>query len=161
MHEAFRATVESLVPSLESLLAMPPIRGDRFPLQRKRSEKIAGVYLFSQGGHPLYVGRSNDIVGRYYAHRRISSADRVAPFAFRLASETSKRTATSYKKGHPDSRGMKMADPTFLDYFKVAKEQIRSMDFRYVLEADPVRQAVLEVYCAVALGTPHNTFDNH
>jgi hypothetical protein len=162
MHEQFRRTVESLVPSYNRLMAMPPIRGDKFPLNgRKRSEKIAGVYLMSDDTGPLYVGRSNDIVGRFYAHRSESSGDGVAPFAFRLACISSRRTGRSYIKGHPDTRASKMADATFQQHFRDAKAQIRMMDFQYVEEADPVNQAILEVYCAVALGTPHNTFDNH
>jgi hypothetical protein len=162
MHDQFRRTVESLVPSYERLMAMSPIRGDRFPLNgRKRSEKIAGVYLMTEGAHPLYVGRSNDIVGRFYAHRSESSGDGVAPFAFRLACLSSSRTGRSYVKGHADTRASKMADSTFRDHFKHAKARIRMMDFQYVEEADPVNQAILEVYCAIALGTPHNTFDNH
>jgi hypothetical protein len=35
------------------------------------------------------------------------------------------------------------------------------MDYRYVEEADPVRQCLLEVYCAAVLATPYNDFDNH
>ncbi|WP_455918774.1 hypothetical protein [Ensifer canadensis] len=141
---------------------MKPIQGDRFPLNGvPRKEKIAGVYLMSEGGDHLYVGRSNDIVGRFYAHRRESSGDGVAAFAFRLACMTSGRTNVSYLSGHRDTRKMKMADPDFRSHFTNAKARIRAMDFRYVAESDPVNQAILEVYCAVALGTPHNTFDNH
>jgi hypothetical protein len=35
------------------------------------------------------------------------------------------------------------------------------MDIRFVEEADPLRQTLLEVYVAVALQTPHNGFDTH
>ena len=45
--------------------------------------------------------------------------------------------------------------------FDAAKARVRAMEFRYVEEADPIRQAVLEIYCAVALETPYNDFDNH
>ncbi|WP_376742348.1 hypothetical protein [Ensifer canadensis] len=162
MDRTFARTVESLVPSFNRLMEMEPIRGELFPLNDiPRKQKIAGVYLMSEAGSHLYVGRSNDIVSRFYAHRRESSGDGVAAFAFRLACFTSQRTSVSYVSGHPDTRKMKMADPDFRIHFKEAKARIRSMDFRYVPEADPVNQTILEVYCAVALGTPHNTFDNH
>ena len=103
----------------------------------------------------------NNIIDRFYAHRRGSSGDGVAPFAYRLACLTSDRTGVSYIKGHPDTRPMKMLDENFRAHFAAAKARIREMDFRYVEEPDPVHQAILEVYCAVALDTPHNTFDNH
>jgi hypothetical protein len=35
------------------------------------------------------------------------------------------------------------------------------MDVRFVQEVNPTRQALLEVYVAAVLGTPHNDFDNH
>ena len=35
------------------------------------------------------------------------------------------------------------------------------MHVRYVYEPDPMRQALLEMYVSVSLGTPHNDFDNH
>lgn len=161
MDESFRSSVESLVHSFERLMAQRPIRGDRFPLERRRSDKLSGVYLMSEGDTHLYVGRSNNIVSRFYAHRRKSSGDGVAPFAYRLACVASERTGVSYVPGHRDNRASKMADPKFKLHFQSAKGRITAMDFRYVLEPDPVRQAILEVYCAVALGTPHNTFDNH
>ena len=34
------------------------------------------------------------------------------------------------------------------------------MEFRYVEETDPTRQALLEIYCAFALGTRYNDFEN-
>ncbi|MBA8845879.1 hypothetical protein FHW02_003966 [Ochrobactrum sp. RH1CCR137] len=161
MHEKFANTVASLVPSFEKLMEMSPIRGDRFPLTKPRKDKIAGVYLMSEGADHLYVGRSNDIASRFYAHRRNSSGDGVAPFAFRLACLSSGLSERSYIANHPHTRKSKMADESFRQHFRAAKERIKLMDFRYVEETDPVNQAILEVYCAVALGTPHNTFDNH
>ena len=35
------------------------------------------------------------------------------------------------------------------------------MELRYVEEADPLRQTLLEIYVAVALKTPYNDFDTH
>ncbi|MBZ9705702.1 hypothetical protein LB543_03080 [Mesorhizobium sp. ESP7-2] len=162
MHENFRATVETLVPSFNRLLEMHPIVGERFPtVHLPQDGRLRGVYLLTEGGCHLYVGRTNDIVGRFYAHRRESSGDGVAPFAYRLACLTSGRTGRSYVKGHPDTRAEKMRDLDFQKHFSAAKARIRNMAFRYVIEPDAVNQAILEVYCAVALETPHNTFDNH
>lgn len=35
------------------------------------------------------------------------------------------------------------------------------MDVRYVDESNPICQALLEMYVAVVLDTPHNDFGNH
>jgi hypothetical protein len=35
------------------------------------------------------------------------------------------------------------------------------MDVRVVEETEPLRQALLEMYVAVSLNTPHNDFDFH
>jgi hypothetical protein len=35
------------------------------------------------------------------------------------------------------------------------------MDYRYVAEHDQTCQALLEIYCSVALATPFNDFGTH
>jgi hypothetical protein len=45
--------------------------------------------------------------------------------------------------------------------FIAAKQRIPLTELRYVEETDPVRQALLKIYAAVVLNTPHNDFDNH
>ena len=35
------------------------------------------------------------------------------------------------------------------------------MDLRFVEEADPTRQALLEIYASVVLRTEYNDFDTH
>jgi hypothetical protein len=35
------------------------------------------------------------------------------------------------------------------------------MELRYVEEKDQLRQALLEIYVAVVLQTPHNDFETH
>lgn len=54
-----------------------------------------------------------------------------------------------------------MTDPAFLNAFTSAKARIRSMRYRYVEETDQTRQALLEIYCSVVLGTPYNDFNTH
>ena len=54
-----------------------------------------------------------------------------------------------------------MRDPEFVRAFESAKARIRAMDVRFVEEIHPVRQCLLEVYVAVALGTHYNDFDTH
>jgi hypothetical protein len=84
----------------------------------------------------------------------------MAAFAFRLAREATGNLKATYRPGE-GSRKALAVEPEFKAEFEAAKARLRAMDFRYVEEAEPVRQCVLEIYCAVALGTPYNDFDNH
>jgi hypothetical protein len=82
------------------------------------------------------------------------------PLPFRLAREATGRAEASYKSGE-DSREGLIVNPEFLAAFTEAKARIRRMDYRFVEEADQTRQALLEIYCSVALGTPYNDFNTH
>ena len=155
-HAAFADLVSELQPALERLQRMAPVRGGE-GLPRDR---VPGVYLFSEAGHPLYVGRTNDLRGRYARHCRPGATWRMAAFAFRLAREATGRLKATYRAGEGSQRAL-AAEPKFAAAFTAAKASIRAMDFRYVEEARPVHQCILEVYCALALGTPYNDFDNH
>jgi predicted GIY-YIG superfamily endonuclease len=155
MNVRFAALVDSLHPSFLKLMSMVPATGGTIP----RQPPISGIYLFSEAGKHLYVGRSNGIQKRYVNHCSISSGHNTAAFAMILArAETGRKR--SYIKG-PETRQSLMADATFKQVFDEQKRRIRAMEFRYVEESDPLKQTLLEVYCAVALSTPHNDFDNH
>jgi len=156
MDSKFVAHVEALEPQLNRLLEMPPVKPERLPSKMP----LKGVYMLSEGKFHLYVGRSNRIRGRIGNHSRPTATDRQAAFAFRLAREITGNVPATYKKG-PGSRAALMKDPAFVDAFTSAKGRIRKMDLRFVEEVDPVRQALLEIYVAVVLETPHNDFDNH
>jgi hypothetical protein len=67
----------------------------------------------------------------------------------------------NYKKGSGGTRAELLKDSLFKAAFDRAREQMRDMDYRCVREDDPTRQALLEIYCATALGTEYNDFDNH
>ena len=155
MHPRFASAIERLHPSFEALLAMYPAK----PLALQEPVPKAGIYLLSEGGSHLYVGRSNRIKIRLGNHCRPGASDRMAAFAFRLARIESGRLKATYKP--EGSRADLMRDATFVAAFDAAKARIRSMDVRYVEETDPTRQALLEIYVAMALATPHNDFDTH
>lgn len=155
MDPKFAAHTESLDASLQRLLAMPPVKPDHLPPE----VPPAGVYLISDGQRHIYVGRSNNLGRRMRRHGRPGATHRQAALAFRLAREATGNVKASYKtKG---SRSDLMADPKFNASFSRAKERIRHMDLRFVAEANPTRQALLEIYVAVALDTPYNDFDTH
>jgi predicted GIY-YIG superfamily endonuclease len=155
MDTKFLALVEGLKPLLQRLLEMQPVKPDRLPALMPS----AGVYLLSEGGHHLYVGRSNNIRGRIGRHSRPGATHRMAAFAFRLAREVTGNLRASYRKGK-GSRAALMEEPEFSTAFTEAKARIRKMDVRFVEESNPTRQALLEIYVAVVLATPYNDFDN-
>jgi hypothetical protein len=152
----FAALVETLAPKLDRLLAMQPLACGALPPDMPRS----GVYLFTEAGRHLYVGRSNVLRGRYGRHCRPGATHRQAAFAFQLAREATGHTQVAYRAG-PGSRAGLALDPVFAAAFTAAKERVRRMEYRYVEEADQNRQALLEIYCAVVLGTPYNDFGTH
>ena len=53
------------------------------------------------------------------------------------------------------------SDAGFCSAFETAKARVRSMSVRFVEEPNPVPQALLEIYIALALSTPFNDFDVH
>jgi predicted GIY-YIG superfamily endonuclease len=155
MHELFRQYVESLQPAVERLLACAPFKFDSLPKQLPK----AGVYLFTENGIHLYVGRTNGLRKRLQQHFRTSSTHNSAPFAFLLARVPHGATKATYKP--EGSRKHLTTNPQFAQAFMDAKTRLRSMDIRIVEESHPLRQALLEMYVAVSLGTKHNDFDNH
>src|SRR5262249_59286640 len=135
---------------------MPALSNGALPRTMPRS----GIYLFTENGRHLYVGRSNELRGRYRNHCGATERERGAPFAFLLAREATGRTRASYHTG-ANSRAGLMLDPAFAAAFTAAKQRIRAMEYRYVEEADQNRQALLAIYCALVLGTPCNDCGPH
>ena len=155
MHEAFRVYVESLHPSFERLMVMSPLKIDRLP----RDLPGECIYLFSEGENHLYVGRTTKLRQRLRQHSIPSAPQNQAGFAFKLACEVTGRTEASYKT--KDSRNALCADPSFAEVFRQAKARVRKMDVRFIEEADPLRQDLLEIYVAVVLKTKYNDFETH
>jgi hypothetical protein len=156
MDQKFASLVETLAPKLDRLLAMPPLTDGALP----RGIPECGVYLFTENSKHLYVGRSNDLRGRYGRHCRPGATDRQAAFAFQLAREVTGRVIRSYKQDENSRRAL-MELPDFCDAFTAAKARIRRMDYRFVEETDQNCQALLEIYCSIVLGTPYNDFKTH
>jgi hypothetical protein len=155
MNEHFSETIRTLEPSFQKLLGMAPVTPRTLP----RSMPKAGIYLLSENGRDLYVGRTRDIRGRIARHSRPGATHRMAAFAFRLAREVTGNPVATYRK--QGSRANLMEGAEFRFAFDEAKKRIRAMDLRFVEEGDPIRQAVLEIYVAVSLKTPYNDFDTH
>jgi len=102
---------------------MPPLAYGALPRDMPRS----GVYLFTENGKHLYVGRSNVLRKRHGRHCRPGATHRQAAFAFLLAREKTGRINPSYKAG-AESRDGLMESPEFRTAFEAAKARIRSME---------------------------------
>ena len=150
MSPEFRQAVEALHTKFEHLIAAAPYaEGVSLPKQ--------GVYLFSENRAPFYIGRSNNIPQRRRQHTLRSSRTNQAALAMLIAREETK-CAVDYLKG---ARVRLLADRMFMDVFEKAKERVQKMEFRAVAESDQTKQALLEIYCAITLRTPHNDFGTH
>jgi hypothetical protein len=155
MNEEFKGHVEALEPAYRRLVGMEPVTVPSLP----KDVPAAGVYLFSEQGAPLYVGRTNRMRPRLQEHCRPSSPHGSAPFAFKLAREATGRTEASYVSS--GSRAQLEQDPEFKVAFERAKQRIGGMEVRFVEEADPLRQGLLEIYVAFTSGAKYNDFDTH
>lgn len=152
MNERFRDLVEALDGKYRALLAMQPEIAQEIP----NNTPIGGIYLFSEGTDHLYAGRTRrSLAVRIKSHFN-SAPD--CPFAWLLAREATGRRPTYTQEG---SRKALLSDPVFRAEYERAKNRIRRMDVRWVHEPDPVRQALLEIYVAVATGARYNDFDTH
>lgn len=156
MHEKFLTFTEALHPKFETLMEMDPVTDGILPSHIKGS----GVYLFSENGRHLYVGRTRNVRSRYGQHTRHGTGHNNAPFAFKLAREATGILKSDYKSG-PTSRANLMLDADFLQAFNHALIRMRAMEFRFVNEPDPTRQCLLEIYVSVVCGSPYNDFDTH
>lgn len=154
-HARFEALVADFDLQLANFLASPAYKFG----QLSTGIPKAGVYLFSENGRHLYVGRSNRLRERYFLHCRPGSRQNQASFAYKLAREKLNLGVASYSP--TGSRAAIAASEPFAPVFDAAKARIRLMDYRFLDEPNQARQALFEAYCALVLDTPYNDFDTH
>ena len=153
MNAKFKEFVEALEPKFQQLVGMTSVKyGTLPPSLPKRA-----IYLFSENGELLYVGRTNNLRNRLRGHCS-SSRHFSAVFAFRIARQDTGFVKASYKPegSRADLCKHRVFGPAFLE----AKCRVANMDIRYVEESDPVKQALLEIYVATVLRTRYNDFEN-
>ena len=156
MDSKFSRYVERLHPSFESLTKMQPVKIPALP----KDVPLKCIYLFSENGRHLYVGRTNSLKKRLKQHSNPSSQHNQAVFAFRLAREATGYLEAAYT-GSKRRAILVAENEEFAAAFMQAKDRVRAMDVRYVEESDQLRQALLEIYVAVVLETPYNDFGTH
>lgn len=126
-------------------------------LPPERAMPKSGIYLFSENGESLYVGRTNTIRKRLQNH--VTNSHNKATFAFLLARHDTGNLEASYKP--EGSRAHLLEQPEFRAAFDRARDRIRGMDIQFVEEVDPIKQTILEVYAAFETQAKYNDFDNH
>jgi hypothetical protein len=153
LSEEFSAAVSTMPEKLERLLNVAPqcIRTGLHGTEK------SGVYLFTEKGVHLYVGRTkNFLADRVRQH--VSTAED-CPFAFRLAREETNNKQAIYKGD--GTRKWLLANEAFKKSYGTAKLRIREMDVRWISEPDNLKQTLLEIYVAVTLKTPYNDLETH
>ncbi|MEW9807026.1 GIY-YIG nuclease family protein [Mesorhizobium marinum] len=154
MHEEFLRFTDNLASKFEALVGQTPATNGVLPASFRGS----GVYLFSENGKRLYVGRTRDVRKRYGEHTRPSSGDKKAPFAFKLARHATGFITSNYRPGEMSRAGL-MLNRVFALAFSESLERVRNMEFRFIEEVDPTRQCLLEIYVSVVCRTPYNDFN--
>lgn len=153
MDATFKALIAELHIKYEELLGMLPVRVDTVPDDAPEG----GVYLFAESGVNLYVGRTRrSLRTRIRGHVRDAVG---CPFAWRLAREVTGNIRASYRT-EGSRRGL-LSRPEFAAAYAAARRRIRGMEVRYVGEADPLKQALLEIDVAVGSKAKHNDFGTH
>lgn len=152
----FVKSLEFLQPKLDQLIGMRPYSYGNLPNAMPRH----GIYLFSENDCYWYIGRSSKLRTSYGRHCNPSATVRTADFAFRLATLIAgKKNPVSHLSEH--NKKLIALNAKFCAAFDSAKKRIRKMDFRFVEECDLNEQALLEVYCSMALKTKYSDFGAH
>lgn len=151
LNELFAEHVEKLHPKLIELIGCVPFT---YPTKPRHLPSEV-VYLFSNDAGPIYVGRSRKFSQRLGNHCRPSSQANQSSFAYKTACRAVGFTPALYKKGQSWAASLENV-PGLRDAFDAAKRNMSAMEISYVEEADPVRQALLEIYCSVALKTQNS-----
>ena len=153
MNEEFSSLVRQL-PELLERLSKSPLR----PWDNLGSLPLKGVYVFHEGGKPIYVGRTDNMKRRLQQHGRPSSTHNSAPFAFNIAKSEAagKGISTNMTRSELEN------DPRFDALFRRAKQRVSKMNVRVIDIDDPIMQSLFEVYASIALETrEYNYFDTH
>lgn len=137
MNQRFKELVDALDAKCQQLLSMQPVSASEV----SRSAPVGGVYLFSENGRHLYAGRTKRAICVRVRNQFGPNPD-AASFPWLIAREATGKKATYARAG---SRKALLTDPEFQAAYERARARIRQRKVRYVHEADPLRQALLEI----------------
>lgn len=154
MKKDFERLLDQLEPNLSLLIKTAPLT----PEQIKNSKNRAGVYVFYERNTPVYVGRTKNLKRRFLSHHNTKNPN-MGSFVFLMACETYGRKTASYKK--EGSRKGLRKDSEFMSHFLDANSRLKKMTIKFVDIPDPRMQHIFEIYAAMCLETPYNSFNTH
>jgi hypothetical protein len=111
-----------------------------------------GVYLFTENGEPMWVGRTDCLCRRIREH--CSGRMNGAPLAVKIAREATGYFATYTKKGGLKELERKLP---FVRAFARAQDRVRKMELSWVFEPDPTIQALAEILGIIGLQPRYNS----
>jgi hypothetical protein len=151
-HQKFLSLIELFEKQCDLLLNMQAVTISTVP----SNCPVGGIYLFSceHTGLPLYVGRTKRSI-KTRVKNHISSADD-CPFAWHLARDITNNKDVKYSG--TGTRKKLLENDAFRKAYCESKKRIEMMPLRYVGEADPTKQALLEIYVATVIDAKHNDF---
>jgi hypothetical protein len=129
-----------------------------------RPPQTHGVYLFSEFGVPMYVGRTGHTERSRTAGKRGSSGfaarrrghtqpdHNKGTYAYRLALERCRESGVALI----GTRKQNCANPAFMKEFRRQCQRVKAMEFRTVTITDDKLAAVFEVYASTILGTANS-----
>lgn len=154
LRAAARAICEDFDELLDELIADPVFRCGELPAP----PKTAGVYVFSENGVVMHVGRTGSLQRRRQEHTGLNNDRHAATFAFRKA-------IADAVAAHPELDGMPRATlemhPLFKPYFEAWKQRVRAMDMRCVEISSAAKRHIFEMMASMALGLPEALWDEH
>jgi hypothetical protein len=150
----FSAAVAGLPTLLDVLSGCPAL-----PLaEHPAVPEAPGVYLFSEGPTPFYVGNTRNLRRRLRQYAGANSPENEAALAWRLALDDAEQRGIVLT----GTRKELEADADFSEVFRAARDRVRQMDVRFVEIDDPITRTLFEVYATQALGTERfNSFETH
>ena len=155
MNTDLEELIERLKTSVVSVPELPYYTRLKLPVEAKQS----GIYILTDRNRIQYVGRANCIRRRVQQHGRPSSGHNAASFAYLIAKKKYGVKKATYKA--EGSRDDLMKNEIFEEHFKNAKRRIAKMKVQYIVENDPIAQAMLEIMVATNFKALHNDFENH
>ena len=153
---AFLVALADVRRAFKQLIEADPVRVGLRPSTLPTS---GGVYLISEpeSGH-LYVGRTRNVRTRIAQHTpggNLRKYPRGVSFAVQMTREITNLRPT-YQE-HGGLPNLFSTDKRWRAEFRKVVARIRDMDVRCVLEPDPIRQELLELYTQIVLATPYNS----
>lgn len=151
MSATFDEVVKKLPEMLRRLTQQSPCSPEKVPV----TKDARGVYLLSESGQYIYVGRGR-LKHRLRSHLRGTPDS--ASFAVKLARKATGQLAT-YRSDNSIKTLRK--DAAFMAAFDEAKQRIGRMQVRFIGIDNDLEECLFEIYASTALRTKYNTWNTH